>query len=78
MSNQAAQFNGLDAWRRAVRQIDSGMEIRFEEMRREMRVIHLKHTRDLETVHVGVAESEENLRGFVEAGGEGFSNESSL
>ncbi len=42
MFNQAAQLNGLDAWRRAVRQIDSGMGLRLEELTREMRVIHLK------------------------------------
>ena len=64
MFNQASQLNGLDAWRRAVRQIDSGMEIRLEELRREMQVIHLKPIRDLETVHVGVAEFEEKAREF--------------
>ena len=43
-----------------------------------MRVIYLKPIKNLETVHVGVAEFEEKAREFVEAGGEGFSNPSSF
>ena len=68
ISNQAAQLNGLDAWRRAVRQVDNGMEIRLGELRREMRVIHFKPVRGLDAVHAGVAEFEEKVREFQGAG----------
>ena len=69
------QLNGLDAWRQAVRQIDHGMDIRLEELRREIRVIHLKPIKDLESTRNGVTEFEAKMSEFVEAGGEGFSNE---
>ena len=78
ISNHAAHLNGLDAWRRAVRQIDSGMGVRLGEPRREMRAIHLKRIRDLDAAHVGVAAFDEKVREFRGAGGEGFSGASSL
>ena len=70
MSGNAPRCNGLDAWRRAVRQIDGGLGLRLEELRREIRVIHMKPMKNLEAVHVGIAEFEEKMREFEEAGGD--------
>jgi hypothetical protein len=71
MFGKAPQCNGLDAWRRAIRQIDGGLDLRLEELRREIRVIHMKPMKNLENTHVGIAEFEEKMREFEEAGGDG-------
>ena len=78
MSNEAAQLSGLGAWRWTVRQIHSGMGTRLAALGRGVRVIHLEPINGLETVHVGVAEFEEEVREFQEAGGAGFSGDPSL
>ena len=64
---RADQLNGLDAWRRAVRMMDSGIDIRLEELRREIRVIHLKPIKDVESTHMGIAEFEQKSE-FIQAG----------
>ena len=45
---------GLDAWRRIVRMIDKGLPLRLEELRGEVRLLHTKPIKDLESVAAGI------------------------
>ncbi len=72
MFKQADMLNGLDAWRRVVRIIDNGLPLRLEELRGEVRLLHTKPIKDLESVATGIAEFEEKIREYREAGGTGF------
>ena len=72
---QAKRLNGVDAWRRVVRFIDHGRSIRLETLRREARMIHTKTIRNLEGVTIGMAEFENKIKEFVEAGGDKPSKE---
>ena len=49
----AEDLNGLDAWRRVVRIIDSGLLLRLEELRGEVRMLHTRPMKDLEQVTAG-------------------------
>ncbi len=70
--NRAEELNGLDAWRTIVRVIDNGLQQRLEDLRDEVRVIHTKRIKDLETVAIGVADFEKLLSEYVLAGGPGY------
>jgi len=70
--NRAEDLNGLDAWRTIVRVIDNGLALRLEDLRDEVRMIHTKRIKDLESVPTGVAEFERLLNEYVEAGGPGY------
>ncbi len=74
MFNQAEELNGLDAWRRIVRIIDHGLPLKLEELRQEVRVIHTKPIKDLESVPVGIAEFEAKIKEYSDAGGKGFNS----
>ena len=69
MLEQAEVCAGLDAWRRIIRLIDSGRNIRLEQLRNEIRSIRAYPIRNLESVTVGVAAFENKIKEYVEAGG---------
>jgi len=69
MFRRAEWLNGIDAWRRVVRQIDHGRAIRLETLRREVKELHTKPIRSLEAVEEGVASFENTMQEFVKAGG---------
>ena len=58
----AEGLNGLDAWRRLVRIIDSGFPLRLEELRGEVRMLHTPRMKDLESVAAGIAEFEAKMK----------------
>ena len=68
----AEDLNGLDAWRRVVRIIDSGLLLRLEELRGEVRMLHTRPMKDLDQVNAGIAEFEAKLKEYKDAGGTGF------
>ena len=72
---RSAVLNGLDAWRRLVRYIDHGRPIRLENLRREVRQLHLKPIKNLEGIDEGVAEFENTLFKYAQAGGRPYSDE---
>ena len=69
MFRQAEVCEGIDAWRRITRLLDNGRSIRFEQLRNEIRMIRAYPVKTLEAVTVGVAEYENKINDFVEAGG---------
>ena len=69
---RAEDLNGIEAWRRIVRFIDHGREIRLETLRREVKMLHLKPIREIEGVEEGVAEFENTIREYEQAGGTAF------
>ncbi len=66
---RAESLHGLDAWRRIVRHIDHGRSIRLEALRTEIRSLHLTPIKSLENVSLGIAEFENKINEYVEAGG---------
>ena len=75
MYKQASQCNGVDAWRRIVRFIDSGRSIRLEQLRQEVRHIRGFPIKNLEGVTVGIASFENKIKEFIDAGGRPPSDE---
>ena len=69
MFKQAEVCEGIDAWRRIIRLLDNGRSIRIEQLRNEIRMIRAYPIKILEAVTVGVAEYENKINDFVEAGG---------
>ncbi len=69
MFKRAEMLNGIDAWRCMVRQVDHGIPIRLETLRREVKEMHNKPIRSLEQVEEGVAEFENTMQEYVRAGG---------
>ena len=69
MFKQAEVCEGIDAWRRIIRLLDNGRSIRIEQLRNEIRMIRAYPIKTLEAVTVGVAEYENKINDFVEAGG---------
>ena len=63
------EMNGIDAWRRLVRHIDHGRDIRLDDLRHEMKLMHLRTMKNLEDVEQGVAAFENSIYDFVQAGG---------
>ena len=66
---RADTLNGIDAWRRMTRYIDHCLEIRRETLRRDVKMLHTKPMRNLESVEMGVAASENTMAEYVRAGG---------
>ena len=52
-----------------MRFIDHGRSIRLETLRNEVRMIHTKSIRNLEGVTIGMAEFENKITEYVQAGG---------
>ena len=69
---RAGMLRGFDAWRKIVRFIDHGSEIRLEQLRREVKTMHLKPIKDIDSVEEGVADFENTLDEYVRAGGTPF------
>ncbi len=65
----ANSLNGIDAWRRVIRYIDHGKSIRLETLRNEIRTIHLRPIKNLESITVGIAEFENKIAEYVDMGG---------
>ena len=72
---RAGCLNGLDAWRRLVRHIDHGRSIRLEALRTEVRSLHLRPIKNLEGVALGIAEFENKITEYIEAGGRELEDE---
>ena len=62
-------LNGIDAWRRMVRQIDKGLPTQYETRRREVKAIVNKPIRSLEQVEEGIAAFENAHRAYTLVGG---------
>ena len=71
----ADTLRGFDAWRRIARYIDHGRSVRLEELRRSVRTMHLRPIRALDHIEEGIAEFENLLRDYEEAGGSPFAPE---
>ena len=69
MFKQAPRLAGIDAWTRIIRLIDDGRGIRLEQLRNEMRMIRACPIKSLGGVTVSVADYENQVRDYVEAGG---------
>ena len=69
MFKRADWNNGVDAWRRIVRQVDHGRSIRLETLRREVQEIHTRPINTLEAVEEGVAQFENLKQEYAKAGG---------
>ena len=75
MFRRATRLHGYDAWRRLIRHVDQGREIRLSELRRNMKFVQMKPIKNLSEVEQGVAEFENKIQEFVTAGGDGPSEE---
>ena len=62
-------LNGLDAWRRIVRQIDQGREIKLDGLRQEVKTLHMKPIKGVENVEEGIAAFENTILAYTQAGG---------
>ena len=69
MFRRADCLNGIDAWRRLVRQVDHGRGIRLEMLRREVQDLHARLIKSLEAVEEGVAIFENTMTEYARAGG---------
>ncbi len=65
----AGRLQGIDAWRLIVRYIEDGKDLKLELMRDDMKVMHLKPIKNLESVAAGIAEFELKFNEYNEAGG---------
>ncbi len=78
MFKQAEMLNGLDGWRRVVRVIDNGLPLQLEQLRGEVRLLHTRPIKDLDSVATGIAEFEAKLKEYKEAGGTGFDKDQEM
>ena len=69
MFRRAECLNGIDAWRRLVRQVDHGRGIRLEILRREVQELHATPIKSLEAIEEGVAAFENTTTEYARAGG---------
>ena len=72
MFKRAETLNGLDAWRRMARFVDNGRAIRLETLRRQVKTMHLRPIKSLEAVNEGIAEFENLIAEYEQAGGTPF------
>ena len=66
---RSEHLNGIDAWRRMVRQIDKGLPTQYETKRREVKAVVNKPIRTLEQVEEGIAAFENAHRAYQLVGG---------
>ena len=71
---RAATLNGIDAWRRLTHYVEHGKEIRLENLRREVKMLHTKPITSLDRVEEGVAEWENTMNEYALAGGTPFTD----
>ena len=58
---------GLDAWRRLIRSIGHGRDIRLETLRNEVRTVRVRFViKSLEEVSVGIAKFKNNIQEFID------------
>ena len=69
MFRRADWNNGVEGWRRLVRQIDHGKAIRFETLRRQVQELHMRPIKSLDEVAEGVAKLENVMADYVRADG---------
>ena len=69
MFRRAECLNGIDAWRRLVRQVDHGRGIRLEMLRLEVQELHARPIKSLEAIEEGVAVFENTMTEYARAGG---------
>ena len=69
MFRRAECVNGMNAWRRLVRQVDHGRGIRLEMLRREVQELHTRLIKSLEAIEEGVAVFENAMAEYACAGG---------
>ena len=62
-------INGIDAWRRLVRQVNHGRGIRLEMLRREVQELHARPIQSLEAIEEGVAVFDNTMTEYARAGG---------
>ena len=65
----ADTLQGFEAWRRIVRYIEHGKDIKLEGMRNDMKTLHLRPIRSLEQVPIGISEFEFKIKEYEDAGG---------
>ena len=63
MFKRADRLNGLDAWRRLVRHIDHGRELRLDTLKGEMKTAQMKLMKGLQDIEPGVAQCEDAIGG---------------
>ena len=76
MFKRSPMLNGLGAWRRIVRMIDSSLPLKLEQLRDQVRMIHTKPIEALESIATGAAEFETKLEEYGAAGGTGYESDS--
>ena len=69
MFRRAECLNGIDAWRRLVRQVDHGRGIRLEMLRREVEELQRRPIKSLEAIEEGVAVFENTVTECAHAEG---------
>ena len=65
----ADTLQGFEAWRRVIRYIEHGKDIKLEGMRNEMKTLHLRPIRSLEQVPIGISEFELKIKEYIDVGG---------
>ncbi len=71
---RAETLNGIDAWRRLAHYVEHGKEVRLENLRREVKMLHTKPITSLDKVEEGVAEWENTMNEYALAGGTSFTD----
>ena len=61
-----AYLQGLDAWRRIIRYVNHGQSIQLEQMRTDMKTVHMRPIKNLESVAIRIAEFELRLKEYGE------------
>ena len=69
MLKRADLNNGVEGWRRLVRQIDHGKAIRLETRQRQVQELHTRPIKGLDDVAEGVAKFENVMADYVRANG---------
>ena len=69
MFKRADWNNGVEGWRRLVRQIDHGKAIRLETLRRQVQELHIRPIKSFDDVAEGVAKFENVMADYARAGG---------
>ena len=57
-------MHGIDAWRRLVRHIGHGRDLRLDDLRHEMKLMHLKRIKPLGDFEQGAATFENSINEF--------------
>ena len=70
MFDGAVRPNGLDGWRRLTHYINQNKGIRVENLRRDVKIVIAKPIPSLERIEEGIAEFENIIKQFEDAGGE--------